>query len=143
MRPCGPDFSLGLIEALYLNDKVNIALPAEVRQQVIERAADAGKDTPEEAGQPATPKTCPLHRDGTCLLHRFRPIPCRLRGFADQDPRLAEIHEELDLLSRQVFSALFKEQADGSPPAVSCPDSVSGKFIQSYFHYLAAKKNSP
>jgi len=142
-RPCGPDFSLELIEALYLNDKVNIALPAEVRQQVIQRAADSGKPQPEEVTQPVKQKTCPLHRGDACLLHRFRPIPCRLRGFADDDPRLVEIHAELDLLSRQVFSALFKQQADGSPPAVSCPDSVSGKFIQSYFHYLAAKKTSP
>jgi hypothetical protein len=26
---------------------------------------------------------------------------------------------------------------------VNCPDSISGKFIQNYFHYLASRKISP
>jgi protein-tyrosine phosphatase len=142
-RPCGPAFTLEFIEALYLNDKVNIALSAGVRQQVIKRAAEAGRETPEKSAEPASVHVCPLHQDDACLLHRFRPIPCRLRGFAENDLRLAEIRSELDLLSRQVFSALFNHQTDGSPPAVSCPDSISGKFIQEYFHYLASQKTSP
>lgn len=133
-KPCGESFTLELIEALYLNDKVNIALPAGTRQQVIEQAAEAGKNT----AQP-----CPLHQDDACLLHQFRPLHCRMRGMSENDPRLAEIHRELDLLSRQVFDALFQQQTDTSPPTVNCPDSISGKFIQNYFHYLASRKVSP
>jgi len=133
-KPCGESFTLELIEALYLNDKVNIALPAGTRQQVIEQAAEAGKNTA---------LACPLRQDDACLLHQFRPLHCRMRGMSENDPRLAEMHRELDLLSRQVFDALFQQQTDTSPPTVNCPDSISGKFIQNYFHYLASRKISP
>jgi len=142
-KPCGETFTLMLIEALYLNDKVNIVLTAEERQKVIERAAETGGVTADTTIVEGSAKTCPLHRNNACLLHQFRPLHCRMRSFSENDPRLAEIYSELDLLSRQVFAALFQQQTDTSPPAVSCPDSISGKFIQNYFHYLATRKISP
>lgn len=128
---------------MYLNDKVNIALTTDERQKVIGRAAGTGSASKEEADDRGDGvKVCALHQDKGCLLHQYRPLHCRMRGFLANDPRLKEIHEELDLLSREVFTALFHQETDTTPPAVSCPDSVSGKFIQDYFHYLAARKRA-
>ena len=143
VKPCGKDFTLELIEALYLNDKVNVALTAETRQQVIERAAEAGRKTAENEGIRPEMPVCPLHQDSVCLLQQFRPMHCRLRGFSENDPRLVEIHRELEELSRLIFTAMFHQETAETPPAVSCPDSVSGKFIQNYFNYLASRKVVP
>ncbi len=142
-KSCGETFTLELIEALYLHHKINISLTTEGRRKVIERAAEAGRQTAEKAGDQVAVKICPLRQDNACLLHQFRPMHCRMPDLNKNDPRLAEIHQELDLLSRQIFAALFQQETDKSPPAVSCPDSVSGKFIQNYFHYLATRKGSP
>lgn len=142
-KPCGETFTLELIEALYLNDKVNIALTAETRQQVIGRAAETGRNDTGKADEPGATQVCPLHQNDGCLLHQYRPLHCRMRGMSENDPQLAEIHRELDLLSRQIFAVLFGQQAATAPPAVTCPDSVSGKFIQDYFYYLASRKETP
>jgi protein-tyrosine phosphatase len=135
-HPCGQPFQLEFIEALYLHDKVNIALSAESRQMVIERAAEVGKGR-EEKG-PENEPGCPLLQSGACLLHRFRPIRCRLRG--QHSKEIDEIDKELADLSREAFLALFGEKIDSLPSAVSCFDTVSGKFIQRYFHFLASRK---
>ena len=85
---------------------------------------------------------CPLHQNNICLLHKSRPVHCRLKGFAPDAESIAEIDKELAQLSREVFQALFGQETDQPPPAVSFSDSVSGKFIQQYFQYLTARKNS-
>ena len=40
----------------------------------------------------------------------------------------------------EVFEELFGLKIDEPPPRVNSLDSVSGKFIQSYFQYLASRK---
>jgi len=137
-HPCGQSFMLEFIEALYLHDKVNIALNTESRQMVIERAAGVGKGR--EGREIENEVGCPLQQSGACLLHRFRPIRCRLRGL--QSKETDEIDKELAGLSREAFLTLFGETTDSLPSAVSCFDTVSGKFIQRYFHFLASRKES-
>ncbi|WP_028585803.1 protein-tyrosine phosphatase family protein [Desulfogranum mediterraneum] len=161
---CGQSFSLSLIEALYLNDKVNISLSSQQRNQVIEKAAGSGerektvKEGDEEiSGRPATgsatepvsaplpddpaEQACPLREGDHCLLHQYRPIHCRT-GAGRLEPSAAEeIHRELALLSRQVFTALFGEAAEQlSLPEVSGQETISGKFIQRYFQHLVSQK---
>lgn len=149
-QECSGTFTLELIEALYLNNKVNISLSAGQRQSVIQQAAGISQEQPADTAEtddtasatarPAPGLICPLRQGDTCLLHRFRPIHCRLTEVTPEPAILAEIHEELAHLSREVFCVLFGQQADQAPPAVSCPDTVSGKFIQLYFQYLASLK---
>lgn len=150
-EPCNSrTFTLELIEALHLNNKVNISLSAEQRKAVIKLANGAEKeqlredtetDTIDDEVEASEPEqACPLHQDNICLLHKSRPIHCRLKGFPSDLESIAEIHEELAQLSREVFQALFDQETDQILPAVSFSDSVSGKFIQRYFQYLAARK---
>ncbi len=151
-EPCNRIFKLELIEALHLNNKVNISLSAEQRKAVIKLANGFGKEPPgqdteigqtdDAAGKPDSGQGCPLHQNDICLLHNARPIHCRLKGFALNAESIAEINGELARLSQDVFEALFAQQIDQPPPTVSFSDSVSGKFIQRYFQYLAARKIS-
>lgn len=150
LEPCDRTFSLELIEALYLNNKVNISLSSEQRKAVIKLAKGIKDESSEEISKTGTneqgtkknqtPHGCPLHQNNICLLHQSRPVHCRLKGYAQDSDGITEIHEELGRLSREVFQALFGEEAAQVPPAVSFFDSVSGKFIQQYFQYLTARK---
>lgn len=160
-EPCNRTFSLELIEALYLNNKVNISLSAEQRKEVINLAKTFKKESPAEnptsdaaaiiaRGNEVTLKnasaepgpSCPLNQNNICLLHKSRPVHCRLKGFSPDAESIAEINKELAQLSREVYLALFGQEADQPPPAVSFSDSVSGKFIQQYFQYLTSRKAS-
>jgi protein-tyrosine phosphatase len=150
LQPCDRTFTLELIEALYLNNKVNISLSSEQRKAVIKLAKGVEREPPEEIRKTdtideatkisQTRRGCPLHQNNTCLLHQSRPVHCRLKGFAPDTDSITEIHEELGQLSREVFQALFGQETAQTPPAVSFFDSVSGKFIQQYFQYLTARK---
>lgn len=151
-EPCSETFNLSLIEALYLNNKVNVRLSAEQRNQIIGQAVGAGESIEEQNvlldEPPPLPAyteenaQCPLRQDGECLLHQYRPINCRLAG-CDLDPKeVYEIYEELAQLSEEVFYALFGVEAADyiTLPDVSNRDTISGKFIQQYFQHLAAHK---
>jgi protein-tyrosine phosphatase len=150
LQPCNRTFTLELIEALYLNNKVNISLSAEQRKAVIKLAKGFEKEPLKEAPKtdtaddvaelPESGNGCPLHQNNICLLHKSRPIHCRLKGFASDSASMAEINEELFQLSQDVFQALFSQQTGQPLPAVSFSDSISGKFIQRYFQHLAARK---
>lgn len=149
---CGESFSLELIEALYLHNKMNINLPAGQRQTVIERAGKGRKELLERAeknegqlsqdGINVHPSSCPLHEKDGCMLHKFRPIHCRLGNMKFDPVIMAEINNELAQLSSEVFEELFGLKIDDRPPLINSLDSVSGKFIQSYFQYLASRKNN-
>lgn len=160
-EPCNRTFSLELIEALYLNNKVNISLSAQQRKEVINlakgiREEPDAQDPAADAADPgiqnntlkknpplsAPGPSCPLNQKNICLLHKSRPVHCRLKGFSPDAESLAAINKELALLSREVYQTLFGQAADQSPPAVSFFDSVSGKFIQQYFQYLTTRKTS-
>ncbi len=139
-EPCDRSFSLELIEALYLNNKVNVNLSAEQRKEVINLAKGIRKEVTAEDTEPAHLGGCPLKHNNICLLHKSRPVHCRLKGFSPDAESLAELNKELAQLSKEVYQALFGREADQAPPAVSFYDSVSGKFIQQYFQYLTTQK---
>lgn len=140
-EPCDRSFSLELIEALYLNNKVNVSLSADQRKEVINLAKGIRNEpTADDAGSTQQGPGCPLKHNNICLLHKSRPVHCRLKGFTPAGESLAELNKELAQLSKEVYQALFGQEADKPPPAVSFYDSVSGKFIQQYFQYLTTKK---
>jgi protein-tyrosine phosphatase/Fe-S-cluster containining protein len=144
---CDGQSSLELIEALYLHAKVNVSLSNEKRKELINRAAQ--KEFTDTGEKDITPLTmhneapaCPLYQGAACLLHRFRPVSCRLHGQAMPVEERTAIQQELKLLSSEVFTAVFGTPCDQSLPPVAIADVVSGRFIQNYFHYLAAYKNN-
>lgn len=151
---CSRSFQLSLIEALYLNNKVNVALSSAQRSSVIEKAASAtGSDTPagseppavqgdDDAGSPlASNDACPLRQGDQCLLEQYRPIHCRISG-CETGLDMEEINREIAALSEEVFQTLFAASANQplSLPEVSNRETISGKFIQRYFQYLVTQK---
>ncbi|WP_232363762.1 protein-tyrosine phosphatase family protein [Desulfogranum japonicum] len=152
---CSKNFNLSLIEALYLNNKVNVALTSEQRNAIIDQAVgitdtrkkEENTNTLQEGQLPVfhsiSDTKCPLRKDGKCLLHTFRPVYCRLAGCSLDAKEVYAIYEELALLSEEVFYAVFGKQAAEyiSLPDVSNRDTISGKFIQKYFQHLAAQKS--
>ncbi len=153
-------FHLSPIEALYLNSKINNALSSDQRNKVIEKAAgtmnpsDCNKTSKEPIKKPievessftfqeqANPK-CPLFQDNECLLHQYRPVHCRCNSSETDTLDLQEINKELTLLSEQILTTLFGEEnvKNNALPKVNSKETISGKFIQRYFHYLASQKS--
>jgi hypothetical protein len=142
---CNDSFNLAPIEALYLNNKVNISLSSKQRNRAIDLATTNNNfDNAPSVKKTNTGQTCPLHQDNKCLLHQYRPVHCRIHATSNEETLdIQEIKEELALLSEEVFIALFGEDGTNkTPPDVSSRETVSGKFIQRYFQYLAAQKLS-
>ncbi len=149
---CQHSFTLELIEALYLNNKVNITLTASQRQTAIRRARAQSKPQPQPIAEPGFPpddsadflnfEACPLQQGDVCLIHQFRPVHCRLQHFHGDSKVEKEIQHELKQLSVDVFETLFGQKTLESLPSVSYRDSVSGKFIQSYFQFLMTQKKN-
>ena len=148
---CSDFQSLELIEALYLNNRVNISLTATQRQAVIAKAAGGATASPvenEDGGTPSPvisgqedPSACPLYQGDRCLLHDFRPIHCRLKNHHIEQSSKDAIKQELTNLSQRVFTRLFEQDSQDPLPLVSYEDTISGKFIQSYFRFLLVQKS--
>lgn len=147
---CGSDCSgqveLELIEALYLHTRANVTLSTEKRKELIDRATvaaqsdqvgDAPQEQTEETPQPRTKSACPLFAGAACLLHRFRPVSCRLQNINLSEGAKEQLQHDLGQLSREIFAAAFGQTIDQTPPPVQLPDVVTGRFIQNYFRYLA------
>ena len=143
-RCCMNDFSLAPIEALYLNEKVNIGLSAKERQMVIDKTAGSSSSLPLIEGKRSSTsnEVCPLHGEEGCILPQYRPLQCRIRGVEFSDEQLAEVSKELTQLSNEVFHALFGQNSTVPPPSVGRSDAISGKFIQQYFQFLATQKKN-
>jgi protein-tyrosine phosphatase len=136
--PCEQFFTLELIEALYLNNKVNVALSADRRRSLIEHAVEIERELQQNGATDARDISCPLQQSGACLLYGFRPVHCRIKGLTKKYADI--LNQELLGLSSEVSHALFGDIKEGKPPAVSCSEAVSGRFIQRYFEYLAKRK---
>ncbi|PHR25176.1 MAG: hypothetical protein COA36_14315 [Desulfotalea sp.] len=143
-RCCMNDFSLAPIEALYLNDKVNIGLSAKERQEVINRTSGAHGSQPliDKKSTAVANGVCPLLGEDSCILPQYRPLQCRLRGVEFSEEQLTEISLELSKLSSEIFHALFGESGAIPPPSVGRSEAISGKFIQQYFQFLATQIKS-
>jgi hypothetical protein len=152
---CRTSFSLPLLEALYLNDSLNRLLSAEARSAAIERAL-ACREKMQQCLKCLTPSQpfgmqelyikngilCPLSVNGSCILFEARPIRCRTNGGCALDPLFLEsVMGELARLSQETFLVLAGQFPRGTGIYSSLIDTVSGKFIQTYFHLMAQTKN--
>ena len=151
---CHTSFQMPLLEALYLNDNLNRLLTTEARNSAIEKALICHKKlqaslkclTPKQLSIPQEiyikdTLLCPLSANGSCILFEARPIRCRSNGCKEVDsPFLKSIMEELSRLSNETFLVLAGQLPQGPGIYSSLIETVSGKFIQTYFHLMAATK---
>jgi hypothetical protein len=165
VKRCGSDsdecchkyFELPLIEVIFLHNRMNRALTSERRIKVIEKTVELRKKARLLKGRvdysgPDTLKRrqaksrvydregllCPLNGRGRCSLFEYRPVRCRLFGVAGQVVDTKEIDDTLFDMSRQIFFAFCGVFLEDRHFAFSISDTVSGRFIQKYFYYLAS-----
>jgi protein tyrosine phosphatase (PTP) superfamily phosphohydrolase (DUF442 family) len=147
---CRRPLTLTLIEAVHLSHRVNVGLTSETRLAVIAEAAAASREMAALLRQHADApgyclsdwnRTCPLWRDGACLVFAHRPLLCMADGVpAEKANELWEktLDPGLDLLSRQVFVALAGQLSEAPLPRFPLPDVVSGRYVSAMFKHLLA-----
>jgi len=81
---------------------------------------------------------CPLNRESRCSLFEYRPIRCRLYGVYDGAVDPDDINHNMIDISRNIFFALSGSFLEEKTLSFSLADTVSGKFVQEYFYYLAS-----
>lgn len=130
---CRRHFKLRFIEAVYLSNRLNRSLASRTRQECIGRAVT-------RVGGQEEPALCPLSVAGVCLLAEYRPIGCRLSGIPAGAVNRQEVDKTMAAISRDVFFALSGVFPGKNGLLFTCQDTVSGRFIQSYFNYLVTCK---
>jgi len=125
---CFESFDLQLIEVIYLHSKMNRHFTSAQRETLIKRAIETYKKET---------MLCPFNDDSGCRIYELRPARCRIYGILEFSKDKHEIHDMLFELSQTVFlafSGLFLPNTDFT---FSVADTISGKFVQKYFHYMA------
>ena len=154
-RCCHTSFYLPLLEALYVNDSLNRHLTSQARTEAIDRALACSKQLkkslhcliqrqPEELQELfiREPLLCPLSVNGSCILFSARPIRCRSNGGRVLEQTfMKRVLADLNRLSHETFLMLAGQFPQGQGISSSMIDTVSGKFIQTYFHLMAKSKN--
>lgn len=154
---CYQYFDLHLIEVVYLNVKMNKHLKSETRSAVIERAVLVSKktrliekdlenrerDSSFEKSSLALKYNkekilCPLNEDTGCSLYEFRPIRCRIFDLPDPSKENDFIDTMLFNLSKNLFFAFSGQFLKEKEFTFSLADTVSGKFVQKYFHLMTS-----
>ena len=154
---CFHYIDLQLIEAIYLGNVMNRTFKSDLRAEVIRRAVGVCKNIRglkarlgEKGYDPIKDRQClveaygnerilcPLNIESKCSLYEHRPIRCRLYGVPRDSVDLDLINNTLFDISRNVFFAFSGSFLEGRTLSFSLPDTVSGRFIQEYFYYLAS-----
>jgi protein-tyrosine phosphatase len=153
---CHQFFDVQLIEAIYLSHKMNRSLKSEIRNQVIHNAVEIGQKTRRIKARlsgkgddgdnlskalaedyASAELLCPLNSDQRCLLYGYRPIRCRVHGLPEGSVDRGLINDTLQNLSRTIFFSLSGLFLGDGALTFGLADTVSGKFVQEYFYYLA------
>ena len=158
---CFRYFDLGLMETVYLHNRINRLLKSEVRGKVIQQAQDiaiqvkkiqkemdfngissseANDTLQQEYGRMQL--RCPLSSQRLCLLYDSRPISCRISNVSVSEDLLKDIDDALLTLSRNIFLAFTGKFMKRGDLIFSMADTISGRFVQQYFNHLAALQSS-
>ena len=154
---CFQYFDLQFIEIIYLSNMMNRILTSDLRTEAIHKAVEVCKKTRdmktrlcEKGYDPDKDKKtlietyfrerilCPLSRESRCCLFEYRPIRCRLYSVPDGTVDLDLINNTIFDISRNVFFALSGSFLEEKTLSFSLSDTVSGRFVQEYFYYLAS-----
>ena len=147
---------LELIEAIYLSNAMNRFLGSDVRKRAIQSAAKIGQETNRIisrlehnndgsevriealvnafAGERIL---CALNNKHRCSLYKYRPLACRLHGIPAGLIDQGLLTPTLRDLSRSVFFSFSGTFLDEGGLSFSLANTISGKFVQEYFYYLA------
>lgn len=132
---CSEMFDLQLIEVLYLHSKINKQVSSAQRQVFIERAVKTHK---------RQRLLCPFNGGSGCEIYEIRPTRCRIYGAPGFSADKHEIQEMLFELSQSVFLAFSGKFLADTGFQFSVADTISGKFVQKFFHYLSdIEKKAP
>lgn len=147
---CRDQVGLTLVEAIYLGYRINRHLNGDNRLKAIQRALDRSRETnAKRHSDPnreasiglspgkSEPALCPLSHDNSCLIYDYRPLSCRLHGTAPPKIDGRTPAEMLQRLSNEVFYVYSGFFMPEPPLQFSLIDTVSGRFVQAYFYYLA------
>ncbi len=153
---CFDYFDLQLIETVYLSSMLNRTLNSGLREEIINKAAIAGKTIKRikseisknsGAGNGETTLArvydgerllCPLSKNSRCCLYEYRPVRCRLYGVPDNVIDREALNDALLNISRNIFFAFSGHFLKEEGLSFSLADSISGRFVQEYFYYLVA-----
>jgi Fe-S-cluster containining protein/protein tyrosine phosphatase (PTP) superfamily phosphohydrolase (DUF442 family) len=132
---CSERFNLQLIEVLYLHSKINKQVPSAQREVFIERAVKTHK---------RQRLLCPFNGGSGCEIYKTRPTRCRIYGAPGFSADKHEIQDMLFELSQSVFLAFSGKFLADTGFQFSVADTISGKFVQKFFHYLSdIEKKAP
>ncbi len=157
---CRTGVELSLMEAIYFNYRLNRHLKGEQRMEAIRRALSISRSAVEttERGQresivrangtglrqtPDDTNLCPLSIEKKCRIYDYRPIACRLYGVSDELVDRSGVESVLQGLSNEVFFVYSGFFMKDPSLRFSLPDTISGRFVQIYFYYLAKQIPSP
>jgi len=129
---CLEPFLLPFMEVVYLNHKINRIFSSEQRIEMIETAANVLKKNKQKKNI-----LCPLSRNRQCLFYEYRPLRCRLFGMENKVKDMHLMQTILNDLSKNVFVALSGTFRGDSKFEFSVAQTVSGKYVQTYFDRLA------
>ena len=143
---------MSFIEGVYISHILNTNLGRMERQGVIERAVEVCRFLRELAGQePADFRSpafatayrrarilCPLNEFDECLIFENRPLACRLFDLPAQDRQsfLAELPQRVNRISNDLYFAFTSRFPGELTLDFPLSEVVSGKFVQTFFHYL-------
>jgi protein-tyrosine phosphatase/Fe-S-cluster containining protein len=157
---CRMRVDLSLMEAIYFNYRLNRHLKGEQRMEAIRRAlsvsrvaAETSERQQREADVPTNDAVlrqkpddsnlCPLSLEKSCLIYNHRPIACRLYGVSDELVEKSGVASVLHRLSNEVFFVYSGFFMKDPPLRFSLADTISGRFVQIYFYYLAKQIPPP
>ena len=146
-RCCGTPVRLNMIEAVYVTQKLNVALTSEKRLEVIARAVETSRRERLAASQVSAQEfclsdadaRCPLLESGVCILFAYRPLQCR--SFNLNEEKAGKLWETvlapaLEALSLELWLAFAGTIARAALPRFPLADVVSGKYVQTLFHLM-------
>nr|WP_320191388.1 dual specificity protein phosphatase family protein [uncultured Desulfobacter sp.] len=128
---CKLPFTMPFIEVVYIHTRMGWQMKSDQRTAAVQQAMDALQ---------AKDSACPFNCGDGCRIFDFRPVRCRtfmIDGF-DQDNVL--ISNQLQELSGTVFLALSGTFLENGQFSFTMAETVSGKFVQAYFNFMAFNK---
>lgn len=124
---CSAPFDIQFIEVVYIHSRMGRQLTSAQREDAIHRAVATKK---------SKTTRCPFNQGEGCEIFDFRPERCRSYGAEHFERDRAEIDSMMFELSRELFLALTGQFLERGQFCFSLADTVSGKFVQSYFNHM-------
>ena len=121
---CSRSFTLQLVEAVHVSRAINSTLSRSTRHEALEHALECNS---------ANDWRCPLFNDGECLIVENRPLRCRQ---IQDKATSSQLQKQTRKVSKEIFFALTGSFPPHDSLYFSIEDTVSGRFVQSYFQTL-------